>query len=381
MNEKMYYFDHSATTQPSVDSVNVFTQVAQTYYANPSSIHAKGEEVRQLLTQARQQIATILAFDEKDIYFTASGTEANQWVFSAVVSALRQRHLERQRIIVSAVEHPSVMTHVERLIQDGYDVQICPVDQDGALRIDALATLLEVPTLLVSTMAVNNEVGTIQPLADIAALLSQHPQVAWHVDAVQAVTTQLRTLHEPRIDLLTLSSHKFHALRGTGILAKKARIPSDVYVNGGGQEAGLRSGTENVPSIVATARALRMAYEANDQTQALAQYRQQIVACLKANGWQVFGGNQTSAHIICAALAGIPGEVLVHAFEVQQLIVSTTSACSSRKHQAHSTLQAMGVPSQISTSAIRISLSTTTQATEVAHLIRSIPKITQQFQR
>ena len=377
----MYYFDNSATTCPTADNLAVFSQVATQYYANPSSIHIKGEESRQLLKQSRQQIAHILNYQEKEIFFAASGTEANNWVLHSIVEALSERHPNRYQIILSAIEHPSIMAQIPMLQSKGFDVKLCNVNQYGELDLTMLSQLLNEHTLLLSTMAVNNEVGTIQPLQRIAQLLENFPHITWHVDAVQAVTTSLDKICLPRIDVLTLSSHKFHAVRGTGILAKRERIPSKPFIYGGGQELGLRSGTENLPSIVVAARALRLMSESQKEVAKIAHFRKQIVAQLSSDGWHIFGGEKTSEHIICTALEGIPGEVLVHALEQENIIVSTTSACSSRKHQTHSTLDAMGISKQISTSAIRISMSTTTTQEEVSHLLNAIHTITQQFKR
>ncbi|MCW6663237.1 cysteine desulfurase [Aerococcaceae bacterium NML190073] len=369
----IYYFDNSATTCPSQESLAIFQQVAFDYFANPSSVHSLGEQSRQLLFQSRQQVASILGANEHEIYFTASGTEANNWALRAILPALQVRHPERHQVIVSAVEHPSIMKQLPVLTAEGYDVQICPVDGDGVLDLEAFRSLLCDKTLLVVTMAVNNEVGSIQPLAELGNILADYPQVTWHVDAVQAVATQLAAIKLPRIDVLSLSAHKFHGVRGTGILMKRERIPSEPFIYGGGQETNLRSGTENLASIVVAARTLRLASEY--QSMQLPVFRQMIVEALMHCDWQVFGGNQASDHIICAALAGIPGEVLVHAFADKQVMVSTTSACSSRKHQVHSTLKAMGVADDLSACAIRISMSTETTEAEVNYLCQVIERI------
>lgn len=376
----MYYFDCSATTVPHDEVLEVFCKVSTHYWANPSSAHAFGEQARQLLNQARQQVAQLLQVSTKEVLMTSSGTESNQWVMTAIVDALHERHPHKRRIILSEVEHPSVMNHVTDLRQRGYDVQLCAVDSDGRLDLANLESLLNDDVLLLSTMAVNNEVGTIQPLEEMASLLQLYPSVAWHVDGVQAVTTQFSLLLNPRIDLLTLSSHKFHSVKGVGLLVKKQRIPSHVWLVGGGQEQGLRSSTENVPAIVATAKALRLAVEKQSQHSTLALYRQRLVTTLNQCGWTVFGGDKTSEHIVCAALPPIPGEVLVHAFGEKKVYVSTTSACSSRKHQSHHTLKAMGVSNKLSESAIRMSMSMYTTEQDIQHLIHAIQQVTHQLQ-
>lgn len=376
----MFYFDHSATTQPNKEIMRVVHEVAMNFYANPSSIHQMGEKAKNLLQQARQQIASILAFNSDEVYFASSGTEVNNWVFQAVLPALHALHTERKRVIISSIEHPSITAQIEMLEERGYIVELAPVKEDGCLDLDALESLLGQDVLILSTMAVNNEVGSIQPIKEIAQLLSHYPQIVWHVDGIQAVTTQMKTMLHSRIDLISLSSHKFHSIRGVGILAKRKRVQSQPFLYGGGQEAGLRSSTENLPAIVATAKALRLSHELQASAkQLLAGYRTNINNTFKANGWQVFAEDSASEHIICAAFPGVPGEVLVHAFEEKSVIVSTTSACSSRKHQSHHTLKAMGILEDISTSAIRISMSQTTTENEVQGLIAAIQQVTTQF--
>ena len=376
----MFYFDHSATTQPSNEIMKVVQEVAVNFYANPSSIHQMGEKSKALMQQARQQIAAILHYNSDEVYFASSGTEVNNWVFQAILPALKSLHPERNRVIISSIEHPSITAQIAVLEAQGYDVELAPVKETGLLDLEALASLLTQDVLMLSTMSVNNEVGSIQPLAEIANLLKAYPQLVWHVDGIQAVTTQMASLRHPRIDLISLSSHKFHSIRGAGILAKRKRIQSNPFLYGGGQESGLRSSTENLPAIVATAKALRLANEQQAVTKnKLATFRAKIVQALKDSQWQLFAEDSASEHIICAALAGVPGEVLVHAFEEQQAIISTTSACSSRKHQAHHTLKAMGVLEEISTSAVRISMSQTTTDQDVAGLLKAIQAVTNKF--
>lgn len=378
----MFYFDHSATTQPSKEIIKVVQEVAVNFYANPSSIHQMGEKSKALLQQARQQIASILDFNSDDIYFASSGTEVNNWVFQAILPALQALHPQRKRVIISSVEHPSITAQIALLEQKGYLVELAPVGEDGRLDMLALKSLLAQDVLILSTMAVNNEVGSVQPLKEISQILESYPQIIWHVDAIQAVTTQMKTIINSRIDLLSLSSHKFHSVRGTGILAKRKKVQSQPFLYGGGQESGLRSSTENLPAIVATAKALRLASEQQAETKSrLSDYRIKIVKALKDHGWHVFAEDTASEHIVCTAYPEVPGEVLVHAFEEQQVILSTTSACSSRKHQAHHTLKAMGIAEKLSTSAIRISMSQATTAQEVASLIQAVDVITNKFSK
>ncbi|WP_282920209.1 cysteine desulfurase family protein [Ignavigranum ruoffiae] len=379
----MYYFDNSATTQPLEEVLTTYQKVAERYFANPSSAHRLGEEAKALLNQARQQIADILAFKEDEIYFTASGSEANNWFLRAVVPALKERRsMNQAKVLISAIEHPSMLRQLDILSDFACQFELIPVDDQGQIDLIALEEALKDDHVLaVSTMAVNNEVGSRQPLTKIGQILNKYPQIIWHVDAVQAVTACLNDLNHPRIDCLSLSSHKFYAVRGVGIFAKRQRVASQPMIYGGGQERSLRSGTENLAGIVATAKALRLAAERQGQTQAkLSNFRQQIIEQFETCGWHVFAKKQASPHIICAALPPIPGEVLLHAFEQADIFISTTSACSSRQHRAHASLTAMGVPAEISNSAVRLSMSQYTTEDELNYVLGQIPKISQAFQ-
>lgn len=377
----MLYFDHSATTQPSSQALETFNQVAANFYANPSSLHPMGEEAARLLTASRQQIADILAFDRAEVYFTSSGTESNNWVLQKIVPARREIQPDRYQVILSSIEHPSITAQIPFLEALGLEVILVPVNEAGQIDLDFLEEHLSDKVLLLSTMAVNNEMGAVQPLKEIALLLKKQPQILWHVDGVQAVTSQLAILQESRIDLLTLSSHKFHSVKGVGILAMRKHLPKAVFLFGGGQEAGLRSSTENLPAIVAASKALRLAFEGQAAgKEKLLGFQMEIRQLLEESGWTLFGGESQSEHIICAALPPVPGEVMVHAFAGENIMISTTSACSSRVADQHHTLKAMGIADTIAKSAIRISLSQTTQKEEVEALCQAIKTISRNFQ-
>lgn len=262
----------------------------------------------------------------------------------------------------------------------GYQVELINVDGNGQIDLAHFESLLDNEVLLVSVMGVNNEVGAIQPVKEIATLLQKFPQVIWHMDGVQTITSQIELLREPRIDMITLSSHKFHSVRGVGILAQRQRVPNMPLLHGGGQETGRRSSTENLAGIVATSRALRKMNEIQvDTKERLADYRSRIIDTLTNLDWQVFAEATGSEHIVCAALAPVPGEVLLHALEAHDVFVSTTSACASRSHQEHSTLKAMNIPDEISKSAIRLSMAHTTTDKDVDYLLTTLEQVTEQF--
>ena len=272
------------------------------------------------------------------------------------------------------------MKQIPLLESLGYQVELINVDGNGQIDLAHFESLLDNEVLLVSVMGVNNEVGAIQPVKEIATLLQKFPQVIWHMDGVQTITSQIELLREPRIDMITLSSHKFHSVRGVGILAQRQRVPNMPLLHGGGQETGRRSSTENLAGIVATSRALRKMNEIQvDTKERLADYRSRIIDTLTNLDWQVFAEATGSEHIVCAALAPVPGEVLLHALEAHDVFVSTTSACASRSHQEHATLKAMNIPDEISKSAIRLSMAHTTTDKDVDYLLTTLEQVTEQF--
>lgn len=376
----MYYFDNSATTKPIPQILDVYQQVSLNYFGNPSSAHHLGEQAKALMNSARAQIADILSFKANEIFFASSGTEVNNWVLQSILEAIKNDHPKRNKVIISSIEHPATMTQIPLLESRGYVVELVRVNANGQIDLTHLEELLDNDVLLVSIMGVNNEVGAVQPVKEIASVLKQYPQVIWHVDGVQAVTSQLELLRESRIDMLTLSSHKFHSVRGVGILAKRQRVSSKPLLYGGGQESGHRSSTENLAGIVATSRALRQMNEIQTETkERLKAYQERIFNSQRELGWEIFAQDSASEHIVCAALAPVPGEVLLHALESFDIFVSTTSACASRSHQTHATLKAMNVPDRISKSAIRISMAHTTTDEEVDYLIEVLGKVTEKF--
>lgn len=353
----MIYFDNSATTAIYPQALDTYVKTSQRIIGNPSSLHDLGSQAQRLLQQARKQIAEQLQAAPDEIFFTSGGTEGDNWVLKGTAEAKRAFG---KHIIISAVEHPAVHDTAYQLEALGFTVSVAPVDKDGRVDIIEFEKLLQKDTILVSVMAVNNEVGAIQPIQAISALLAERPTIHFHVDAVQAIgKVPLKTWLTPRVDFATFSAHKFHGPRGVGFIYWKAGRKLAPLVAGGGQEGGQRSGTENVPAITAMAKALRI-YE--EKIKARPQHTELIKRYLKEalasyDKVTVFSQEDNFApHILCFGLAGIRGEVLVHAFEEKQIYISTTSACSSRKKLASSTLKAMHVSGSDAVTAVRISL-------------------------
>lgn len=356
----MIYFDNSATTKIDPSALKSYDQVSQKIWGNPSSLHQFGEQAWHLLEQSRQQIASLCGVKPAEIIFTSGGSEGDNWVIKGTAIA---KHEFGKHIITSSVEHGAVMNAMHQLEELGFEVTYLPVDSKGRVSPDDVARAIRPDTILVSIMAVNNEIGTIQPINEIGKVLEKYPKIHFMVDAVQAVGKQLDSMvFGPRVDFATFSGHKFHAPRGTGFVYARAGRKIASLVNGGGQERGMRSGTENTPGDVAMARALRLVKDGEAAAcQQERQIKQRIYDHIKdlphVHVISGDGHDQGFApHILTFAIAGVRGETIVHAFEEHDIYISTTSACSSKKHVEAGTLAAMKVPDEIATSAVRISL-------------------------
>lgn len=353
----MIYFDNSATTKPKKEVLDTFYKVAENYFGNPSSVHHLGLQAENLLSQARNQIATLLKTDEQEIIFTSGGTEGNNFIIKGVAEKYRNRG---HHMITTMIEHPSVLNTCIQLENNGFDVTYLPVDETGRVRVEDVKRALRKDTILVSIMHVNNEIGSVQPIAKIGELLKNHPKTLFHVDHVQGVTKVPLDFHESNVDFASISSHKFHGLKGTGAIYIRKGLKLAPLLAGGGQERGFRSGTENLAGIVAMAKALRLGmldYEAKIDT--MMDVRDflinelQLIEGVKMNTPK----QNTAPHIINFSVQGFKAEVLVHELEQHGLYVSTTSACSSRTNEPSRTILAMGLGEERATTSIRISLS------------------------
>ncbi|MER2175315.1 MAG: cysteine desulfurase family protein [Carnobacterium sp.] len=375
----MIYFDNSATTRMDKNVLQTYEKVSQTINGNPSSLHLLGNYADGLLQQSRKQIADLMQVFPEEIYFTSGGTEGDNWAIKG--TAIEKRQFGKH-VITTAVEHPAVKESVGQLRMLGFDVTILPVDQSGKVSVSDLKKALRSDTILVSIMVVNNEVGSIQPIAEIGEVLKDYPTVHFHVDAVQAIgKVPLLLGKESRIDLATFSAHKFHGPKGMGFMYIKKGKKIAPLLNGGGQEFGKRSGTENVAGAASMAKALRLVLEKaeekqNDQREIKKYLVQQLEGYKKVS---VFSQKDGSPHILCFALKGIRGEVMVHAFEKKDIYISTTSACSSRSGVGSSTLEAMHVPEKLATSAVRISLTDTNNLAEAKIFMAEFDQLYQQF--
>jgi len=353
----LIYLDNSATTRPYPEVVESYAKAAQQFFGNPSSVHKPGIQAEQLLRQARKQISSLLGVKPGELIFTSGGTEGNNTAIKGIAYTYRSRG---KHIITTSIEHPSVTNVCEQLKKDGFDITYLPVDEHGRVKISDIKQAIRDDTILVSIMHVNNEVGTIQPIEEIGQLLQNYPKIFFHVDQVQGVTKVPLDYYQANVDLATISAHKFHGLKGTGVLFVREGIRFDPLLSGGGQENNFRSGTENTAGIVAMAKALRLAMEASERKiKRMKEIQNYFFTELKKIP-EVRVNTPLSfcaPHIINFSVPGFKTEVLITALSERGVYVSTTSACSVQRNEPSKTLLAMGLGEDLASSSVRISLS------------------------
>lgn len=378
----MIYFDNAATTAIYPEVLKTYTDVATKIMGNPSSLHHLGTVSGRMLQASRKQIADLIGKDISEIYFTSGGTEGDNWVLKGVAFA---KKIYGNHMIISAVEHPAVKASAEWLATQGFDVEVAPVDAAGFVKVAELKKLIRKDTILVSVMAVNNEIGAIQPIRQIAELLADKPTISFHVDAVQAIgKLALADFLPERVDFATFSAHKCHGPRGVGFVYIKKGKKLQPLLSGGGQENNLRSTTENVAGIAATAKALRMTLtDLPQKLEQLAAMKAVLLTALSAYSDVVIFSQKENfvPNIITFGVKGVRGEVLVHGFEAHEIFISTTSACSSKAGLASSTLTAMNVAPKLATSAVRISLDESNNMAEIEQFLTIFKQLHEKFQK
>ena len=378
----MIYFDNSATTKPYPEALETYMQVASKILGNPSSLHRLGDQATRILDASRQQIADLIDKKSDEIFFTSGGTEGDNWVIKGVAFEKAQFG---KHIIVSAIEHPAVKESAIWLNSQGFEVDFAPVDEKGFVDVEALADLIRPDTILISVMAVNNEIGSIQPIEAISELLADKPTISFHVDAVQALSKiPTKKYLTERVDFATFSSHKFHGVRGVGFVYIKSGKKITPLLTGGGQERDYRSTTENVAGIAATAKALRLSMEKLDIFTSKTGQMKTVIrqALLDYPDIFVFSDEEDFApHILTFGIKGVRGEVIVHAFEDYDIFISTTSACSSKAGKPAGTLIAMGVDKDKAQSAVRLSLDLENDMSQVEQFLTKLKLIYNQTRK
>ncbi len=374
---KEIYFDNSSTTQPSPGVIDLVVRTMREDFGNPSSLHRKGVDAEHYVRDAREKIAATLRAKPEEIFFTSGGTEADNWAVIGTALAARRRG---KRIVTTAMEHPAVAEPVRFLEKMGFETVVVPVDASGMLDPDTLREALTEDTILVSTMYVNNEIGSVVPVGEIArAVREKAPEALYHVDAIQAYGKFRICPSRLGIDLLSVSGHKFHGPKGTGFLYVRsgARILPILY--GGGQQKGMRSGTDNVPGIAGMGEAAAEAYrDFEKKTEHLVSLRDRLEAGLRELDGIVIHGEaarERAPHIVNAAFTGVGAEVLLHSLEDRGIYVSAGSACSMHRKKASATLTAIGAPAGELTSSIRFSFCETNTAEEVDTALQAVREL------
>ncbi|MDS4966050.1 cysteine desulfurase family protein [Streptococcus pneumoniae] len=378
----MIYFDNSATTRPYPEALETYMQVASKILGNPSSLHRLGDQATRILDASRQQIADLIGKKSDEIFFTSGGTEGDNWIIKGVAFEKAQFG---KHIIVSAIEHPAVKESALWLKAQGFEVDFAPVDNKGFVDVEALEDLIRPDTTLVSIMAVNNEIGSIQPIEAISEFLADKPTISFHVDAVQALAKiPTEKYLTERVDFATFSGHKFHGIRGVGFIYIKSGKKITPLLTGGGQERDYRSTTENVAGIAATAKALRLSMEKLDIFRSKTGQMKAVIrqALLDYPDIFVFSDEEDFApHILTFGIKGVRGEVIVHAFEDYDIFISTTSACSSKAGKPAGTLIAMGVDKDKTQSAVRLSLDLENDMSQVEQFLTKLKLIYNQTRK
>ena len=371
------YLDNSATTQCSQEAADLMMRLLWVDYGNPSSLHNRGMEAENYVKEARKRIAQTLKVNEKEIYFTSGGSESNN--LAIVGSALANKR-SGMHVITTAIEHPSVANPFAYLEEQGFAVTYLPVDAYGCISLQDLKDAMCSDTILVSIMHVNNEIGAVQPVEEAARLIKQtNPNCLFHVDAIQSYGKFRIYPKRMGIDLLSVSGHKIHGPKGSGFLFVRDKVKVHPLILGGGQERGLRSGTENVPAIAGLGQAAMEIYQ-NFDAKIMQMYRLRdyfIAEVEKIDGVSVNGhkDHQSAPHIVSVSISGVRSEVLLHALEDREIYVSAGSACSSNKPAVSRTLQSIGLQRELLESTVRFSFSVHTTKEEIDYALEAMAEL------
>ncbi len=377
------YLDNSATTRCSERAKDLMVKVLMEDYGNPSSLHMKGVEAENHIKEAKKKIAKTLKVDEKEILFTSGGTESNN---TALIGAALANKRAGNHIITTSIEHASVSAVTGYLEELGFRVTYLKVDADGIISLDELREAVCEDTILVSMMMVNNEIGAVEPIEEaIKVIKEKNPNTLVHVDAIQAYGKYRIFPKKLGIDMLSVSGHKIHAPKGTGFLFIKDKTKVKPLIYGGGQQKGMRSGTENVPGVAALGEAAEEIYENfEEKIDHLYQIKQRFVeGVLKIEGVSVNGktGRDSAPQIVSVSIDGVRSEVMLHTLEDRKIYVSAGSACSSNKSSVSHTLTNIGLKGSLLDSTIRFSFSVHTTEEEIDYALEVMNEVVPKLRR
>ena len=376
---KRIYMDNAATTRVTEPVFEAMRPYFCEIFGNPSSVHAFGREARKAVEQARRQVAAALGAQAGEIYFTGSGTEADNWALRGAAYAQKARG---RHIITTQIEHHAVLHAAEQLEKDGFEVTYLPVDGDGVVSLEALEKALRPDTTLVSIMAANNEIGAIQPIREAAKLAKAHGAL-FHTDAVQAIGCVPIDVKADGIDLLSLSGHKFHAPKGVGALYIRSGVKLQRLIYGGAQEKTQRGGTENVASIVGMGKAIELAMESMESRNAyVSGLRDRLIeGILRRIPETRLNGHRTRrlSGNVNVSIRYIEGEALLLSLDMKGIAGSSGSACTSGSLDPSHVLLAIGLPHEIAHGSLRLSLSEENTAEEVDYTIDALVEIVERL--
>mgnify|MGYP002593753291 CR=1 FL=1 len=384
--EKLIYLDNAATTKTRPEVVEAMLPYFTEYYGNPSSVYTFSSESKKAVTNAREIIAKSLGAKTNEIYFTAGGSESDNWALVATAEAYSAKG---KHIITSKIEHHAILHTCQYLEKRGYEVTYLDVDENGVVKLDELKKAIRPDTILVSTMYVNNEVGAVEPVEEISRVIkAKNPSALYHVDAIQAYGKYVIRPKKQGIDLLSVSSHKIHGPKGVGFLYIRSGVKIKPLIYGGGQQAGMRSGTENVPGVAGFGAAVKEMYtdhaEKIQKLIGLKDYMTDRLGEIEGTVINSKKGEASAPQIVSVSFEGVRSEVLLHALEDKGIYVSSGSACSSNHPGISGTLKGIGVAQKLLDSTIRISFSIFNTKEEVDYTIdvlKELVPVLRRYQR
>lgn len=377
------YLDNSATTAVHPDVVKLMSKIMLEDYGNPSSKHNKGVQAERYLNEAGETLASILKCDKKELLYTSGGTESDNMAFIGTALANKRRG---NHIITTMIEHPAILETTVFLEKNGFEITYLPIDATGRVSLEALKEALKPETILVSIMYANNEVSIVEPIAEAAAMVKEYNhEIIFHTDAVQAFGKYRIIPKRENIDLMSVSAHKLHGPKGVGFLYIKDKTKINPIIFGGGQQKGMRSGTENVPGIAGMALAAKLCYENFDEKierlYELKEYFTDKVLEIQGTVFNGRRGHEGTPHVISISFENVRSEVLLHALEDKGIYVSSGSACSSNKPALSGTLKAIGVKNNLLDSTIRFSLCTENTKEELDEVIIALNELVPMLRR
>ncbi len=366
------YLDNSATTVVVAPVKDIMIKTMCEDFGNPSSLHLKGVDAEKYVKKAREIIAKSLKVDEKEIIFTSGGTESNNL---ALIGTALANQRAGKHIITTCFEHASVLSTMDFLKNMGFEITYLAVDSDGKIDLNQLKESLRADTILVSVMYVNNEIGAVEPVSEISKIIKAYnPDIVFHVDAIQAYGKYIINPKKQGIDLLSVSGHKIHGPKGSGFLYASGKVKLKPIIYGGGQQKGMRSGTENVPAIAGLGEAVKYSYDNfNEKIEKLYSLKDYFIdEVSKIDNVKINSkkGQESAPHIVSVSFIGVRSEVMLHTLEDRGIFVSAGSACSSNKQKnVSATLKGIGLKPEEIDSTIRFSFCYETTKEEIDYAV------------